>query len=252
MVIRLLQMHRRSHRGRKYPLKSCVRTALISLWDLLKQKNSPAKRGEDMLTNILNVAQQYDLTFHPKHYGKKETLAKCPFCQEDAQPAKRKKYYLSLNTEDNVFKCWFCSESGGVLHFEAKLIGKPYNEVKEKYFGKRIKPLHPAYNLNPFQLDQIGWKTYKRDNFKAFQIKREAVIRDWSIYEHDELARYFAMFMCIAHLENQDKRRFELVSWFIKKCWDLPIPDMYFSIQDEFLKEDSERKPCARNGTDIA
>lgn len=205
-----------------------------------------------MLPNILDVAQEYELTFHPKHFGKKETLAKCPFCKEDSKPDKRKKFYLSLNTEDQVYKCWFCRESGGVLHFEAKLSGKSFNKVKEKHFGKSKKPLHPAFRLDPYQLDQIGWRDYKRKNFKEFQQKREEVIQDWKQYARDELAKNFALFMCIAHLENQEKRKLGLLTWFIQRCWDSLIPNMYESIQDEFLKPENARKSWARKGTNMA
>lgn len=202
-----------------------------------------------LLPGILDVAQQYDLTFRAKSYGKKETLCKCPFCHEDAN--KPKKHYLSLNTDDNVYKCWYCKESGGVLDFEAKLSGKPYNAVKEQYFGQAKQTLHPAYKLNPYQLKRIGWQDYKRKSFNGFLQKREEVIKDWKQYVHDELMTHYALFLCIAHLENQDERRQELMTWFIRKCWDSPIPAMYDQIQDEFLKRHEDLADWAVEGTEL-
>jgi len=205
-----------------------------------------------MLPNILDIAQEHSLTFHPKHFGKKETLAKCPFCKEDSKPHKRKDYYLSLNTKDQVYKCWYCLASGGVLQFESKLSGKSFHEVKEKHFGKEKKPLHPAFRLDPYQLDEIGWREYKRENFKGFQQQRHTVIRDWKQYVHDELAKNFALFICLAHLEKQAKPQPERLRWFIQKCWDSLIPNMYEKIQEEFMKSRRERKSWAKKGTEIA
>lgn len=52
-----------------------------------------------MLPSIIKIADHYGLENDPKTYGRKESLFKCPFCQSN-------KYHLSLNTQDNVFKCW--------------------------------------------------------------------------------------------------------------------------------------------------
>lgn len=99
-----------------------------------------------MLPNILDVAAEHGLTFQPRSYGKKQTLAKCPFCLEDDQPRKRKKYYLSLNTHEQVFKCWYCGESGGVFRFMALLEGVSENEVIDRYRKKSGSTYqrHPA------------------------------------------------------------------------------------------------------------
>lgn len=58
---------------------------------------------------------------------------KCPFCREDAKLGKEKKFYLSLNTVDQVFKCWFCKESGGVFRLIALLEGAPEGKVIEQF-----------------------------------------------------------------------------------------------------------------------
>ncbi|OZU89047.1 hypothetical protein CIL03_08500 [Virgibacillus indicus] len=202
-----------------------------------------------MLPNILDVALAYDLQFNPKTYGKKESLAKCPFCKEDSN--KRKKFYLSLNIDYQLYKCWYCAESGGVLDFEAKLSGRSFTEVKQKYFGKCQTPIHPAFGLDPYQLEKIGWKEYKRKSFKEFQEKKDEVFQDWENYVKKELVRNYALFMCIAHLENQLERRKELLIWFIKRCWDSTVPNMYEMIQDEFLKPEYARKEWAIEGMEI-
>lgn len=205
-----------------------------------------------MLPNILDVAQEYNITFNSNTYGKKETLAKCPFCKEDTKPEKRKTYYLSLNTIDQVYKCWFCGEAGGVLQFEAKLSNLSFIEVREKYFGTKKKDLHPAFKLTPDQLNEIGWLSLKQKDFKGFQKRREEVLRDWKSYVYHELAKHFALFMCIAHLENQEDKRKESHVWFIRKCRKHPIPKMYELIQNEYLKPEHQRQKWAKRGTDIA
>ena len=43
-----------------------------------------------MLPNILDITNEQGLTFQPRSLGKKQTLAKCPFCHDDGQPRKRK------------------------------------------------------------------------------------------------------------------------------------------------------------------
>lgn len=202
-----------------------------------------------LLPSILDVAQKYHIEFHTKSFGKKETLAKCPFCREDAN--KPKKHYLSLNTDRNIYKCWYCKQSGGVLDFEARLSGKSFNMVKQQYFGKRRRSLHPAFQLDPYQLDEIGWKEFKRTSLKGFQEKREEILQDWKAYVHDEMAYYYAIFMCIAHLDNQKQRQEELLEGFIQTCWDSSIPNMYGQILDEFLKRYEEQEEWAIEGINI-
>ena len=45
-----------------------------------------------MLPEILKVAEEYGLTFNHRTHGKKETLYKCIFCEEDSKPGKGHKY----------------------------------------------------------------------------------------------------------------------------------------------------------------
>lgn len=156
-----------------------------------------------MLPSILKVAERYSVTLDKKTMGNKESRAKCPFCLEDAN--RHNKYFLSLNIESNVFKCWFCKKSGGVLKFESLLSGKSFQEVKESYFGKRKGNSHPAYNLSPEQLDKIGWRERKRMDFKSFNEERDEIMKEWQVYKFEQLTIYYALFILMAN--HSDKKR---------------------------------------------
>ncbi|MDQ0338154.1 hypothetical protein J2S00_000938 [Caldalkalibacillus uzonensis] len=112
-----------------------------------------------MLPEILPNAEQHGLIINERTREKREVLAKCPFCEEDSKPGKEKKFYLSLNTQDQVFKCWFCGEAGGVFRFISLLENIPESEVIERYRGKKgkYKP-HPAERLTLSQLRLLGYK----------------------------------------------------------------------------------------------
>lgn len=200
-----------------------------------------------MLPSILNVAENYNLESDPKSYGKKESLFKCPFCKEDSN--KEKKFYLSLNTEKNVFKCWYCKESGGVLHFEALLSGLPFEEVREKYFGKRKKNLHPAYRLSPDQLRKIGWQQKKRDNFQFFVNKKDEVLKDWVLYVYEELTTYYALFTLIAYFPIKEQRK-ELYKWFVQLCSESKVDDLNQRIVRQWNSDN--KKQWAEKGLYLA
>ncbi|WP_035723194.1 hypothetical protein [Gracilibacillus boraciitolerans] len=63
-----------------------------------------------LLPNIVEVADSHGLDCNFKTRGKKEVMFKCPFCHADSN---KNRFYLSLNEDKNVFKCWHCKESGG-------------------------------------------------------------------------------------------------------------------------------------------
>lgn len=199
-----------------------------------------------MLPSILEVAERFGLESDPKTYGKKESLFKCPFCREDAN--KPKKYYLSLNTEENVFKCWYCLESGGVLHFEALLSNQPYEEVRKKYLGE-TRNVHPALKLSPSQLRKIGWLEVKRKNFEKFQKSKDQVIRDWKIYEYEELVKHYALFVLIANfpLENERRKHYE---WFVGICNKTVINNLNKKIVQQW--NSSEKTQWAIEGEKVA
>lgn len=202
-----------------------------------------------MLPSILEVAERFGLESDPKTYGKKESLFKCPFCREDAN--KPKKYYLSLNTEENVFKCWYCLESGGVLYFEALLSNQPYEEVRKKYLGER-RNVHPALKLSPSQLRKIGWLEVKRKNFEQFQKSKDQVIRDWKIYEYEELVKHYALFVLIANypLESERKKHYQ---WFVGTCQRSVVDDLNKKIVQQWNQwNSSEKTQWAIEGEKIA
>ncbi|MFS0688986.1 hypothetical protein AB1K89_07070 [Sporosarcina sp. 179-K 8C2 HS] len=204
-----------------------------------------------MLPEILKIAEGYGVTFNQRTYGKKETLCKCVFCEEDSKPGKGHKFYLSLNTQDQLYKCWFCGTSGGVLDFETKLSGLPFDDIRKKYFGTRMKKLHPAERLNARQLRTIGWAEYKRKNRAEFKKNRESVLRDWKRYEHEQLVKHYAMFIVVAHIENQEERQDELLQFVMKSCRETQIHLLFNRILAEYAKEDAERTSWAIEGTEI-
>ena len=201
-----------------------------------------------MLPPILEVAEKLNIQFDERTLEKEEVRAKCPFCKEDSN--KEKKFYLSLNTEKNVFKCWYCSKSGGVLHFESLVSGKPFSEVREKYFGnQKSQNTHPAYNLSPQQLKEIGWYGVKRNDFKSFLKNKENIFKDWEIYKYEELAKYYAVFILIAHYPKPNERR-ELYSQFIELTALSKVDNLRSLIEVEY--KNGEKKRWARRGKDIA
>lgn len=147
-----------------------------------------------MLPDILEMAQRHGLKMDPKTVGKKEVLCKCPFCGQDDGPGREKKFHLSLNTEDEVFKCWLCQESGGVYRFIALLEGMPESEVIERYRkkgGKGYKP-HPAERLTTHQLRLLGYQ--KRPNWvgmrkrdKAYYKRaRHLIFQEWKAFKAEQ------------------------------------------------------------------
>lgn len=202
-----------------------------------------------MLPSIMHVAERFHLESDPNTYGKKESRFKCPFCEQDSLPENQDKYYLSLNIEDNLFKCWFCDKSGGVLQFESLLSQKPYEEIREKYFGKRKRDLHPAYRLSPDQLKQIGWQSKKRDDFKGFSKQKEQVIEDWKEYKLEELARYYALFNLITHFPIKEKRK-KHYEWFKKICQNSKVNNLSKKIIQQW--NSPKKEDWANEGQEIA
>lgn len=138
-----------------------------------------------------------------------------------------------------------------MLDFETKLSGIPYADIRIKYFGVREKPLHPAERLNARQLRTIGWAEYKRKNRAAFKKNREAVLRDWNRYEHEELVKHFAMFIVIAHIENQAERQNELLRYVMQSCQETQIYLMFNRVLAEYVKYDMHRADWAIEGAEI-
>lgn len=140
-----------------------------------------------MLPSILETAKQHGLEMNARCISRsaKEVRFKCPFCEADAN--KKDKYYLSLNTADNLFKCWACGESGGVLKFIALLDQTSIELVKRKLWGDNKsphKPLHPAEKLTPAQLKALGfngcnWGKLKQKELEYFKRTLNYVWQEW-------------------------------------------------------------------------
>lgn len=148
-----------------------------------------------ILPNIVDVAFDHNLTVNSKTIGKKEVQFKCPFCLEDSQPSKIKRYYLSLNENKNIFKCWFCGAKGGVIKFISLLDGSPESEIVEnlrKENGFNYQK-HPAEKLSTTQLKMIGYPNINWINNREFDVElykafREHVYQKWLSFVEDQKA----------------------------------------------------------------
>jgi hypothetical protein len=132
----------------------------------------------------------------------KDTRYKCPFCKADQ--GKRDKYYLSLNTKDEVFKCWVCGESGGVLKFMALLQNTSIEEVKRQLRGpsNTERKLHPAEKLTPAQLKDMGmigpsWYQLRQRDYSYY---RRVLDWTWEVWQEHvvEQKRDAYIFFCLA------------------------------------------------------
>ncbi len=141
-----------------------------------------------MIPEILEIAKQHKL--HIRSLIGKEVHAKCPFCQEDSKPGKKKRYYLSLNTQDQVYKCWFCGESGGVIRFISLLEGASEEEVAKRYRKRKI--IHPAEKLTRSQRNMMrevfgyavdpDWKRMKERNRAYYLRTLDLLWEDWKSF----------------------------------------------------------------------
>lgn len=149
------------------------------------------------LPNILDIAAEHNLILSPRSLNKKEISCKCPFCKEDSRAGKESRFYLSLNTEDQVFKCWFCGESGGVFRFIALLTNQHETEViqrwKNQHQGKvKYKP-HPVERLTLTQLRLIGydkkpnWYEMRKRDSDYYKRTRNIIWQEWKGFLHKEL-----------------------------------------------------------------
>lgn len=162
-----------------------------------------------MLPDILTVADQYKLTLNERTRNSEEALCKCPFCFEDAKPNKKRRYYLSLNTKDQVFKCWFCGESGGILRFISLLEGVTEDEVRSRYRKRKIN--HRAERLTRKQLGYISHNA--KTDFAAMKVRDRAyyfrtmdwIWSDWKSFLEDQIQEaYFLLIVGIAFGKYQE------------------------------------------------
>lgn len=197
-----------------------------------------------MLPSILSVAETYGLEVDTRTHNKKEVRFMCPFCE-----SRSSKYHLSLNKEENVFKCWKCGESGGVLKFEALLSNKSYDEVRQKYFGKRERKVHPAYKLTPRQLREIGWGDMKREDFQNFTENKDKVYSHWKKHVYNELVKHYALLTLIAYYPKKEHRNY-LFAWFKEICTESVVQNIANTVLTEWNSDTKKR--WALEGIELA
>jgi len=167
-----------------------------------------------MLPSVLEVARQHGLQMnaHCSSHREKEVRFKCPFCEADAE--KNGKYYLSLNTSKNLFKCWACGEAGGALKFIALLENKSVEEVKRDLWGSKRspqKPLHPAEKLRPDQLRAMGfvgfnWGKLKQGDQAYYQRTLNLVWQEW--LAHVAILKKLAYVVLLTMRESGEIKRY--------------------------------------------
>lgn len=161
-----------------------------------------------MLPSILDVADDQGLECVERTRSKKEVYYRCPFCHHHNPK-------LSLNPAKNVFKCWHCGESGGVLEFEAKLTGKTFTEVKQQYFPYKSKS-----SPNAKQRQKLGHTSIPKDTYKKQITKLKT---EWETYQFFMCRKYFA-YLSVILLIDDDVRRNELVAWWYEEVRRTEIP----------------------------
>ncbi|WP_019156933.1 hypothetical protein [Robertmurraya massiliosenegalensis] len=197
-----------------------------------------------MLPSIIDVARENQLTFNERSLNKKEVMCKCPFCLADANNPK--KFYLSLNPDKNVFKCWYCKEYGGVLQFESLVTGNSYEEVRLKYFGDIKKKYHPAELLSPKQLKAINWDEIKRKHNDEYKRSLENVFADWKAHVHSQRILAFAKLLI-----GIESKKYQLICENIKKqALDSQVPNLLEDVLEMYSS--SEWKSWALEAREIA
>ncbi|WP_126429971.1 hypothetical protein [Brevibacillus marinus] len=152
-----------------------------------------------MLPSIIEIANQHNLILKPQRGGSKEVLGKCPFCRADE--GKRGKYYLSLNVKDQVFRCWYCGEKGGVFRFESLLTGIPESEITDKYRISSRKSIHPALKLSTRQLQLIGfsekpnWVQMRTQDKGYYERTRDWIWTEWCAFVQEEKEKAFVILL---------------------------------------------------------
>jgi hypothetical protein len=160
-----------------------------------------------MLPKIVEVAERHGLEINSRSRGRTEVLCKCPFCQEDSKPGKNRKYYLRLNSQAQVFKCFFCNEGGGVLRFISLLDGTPESELANRYRKRKI--IHPAERLTRSQRKWLAqrfgyyrepnWENMKNRDRAYYLRTLDIVWEDWqNLLQLEKQEMYFLLLIGIA------------------------------------------------------
>lgn len=158
-----------------------------------------------MLPSIVEIAEDYGLRFDASSRNREEVRCKCPFCHEDDKPNKERRYYLSLNSKDQVFRCWFCGEKGGVFRFISLLKGISEEEVRKHY--RKRKVVHPAERLSSHQRTLLrqwlggkepDWRAMRERDYAYYKRSLDLIWQDWNEFIAYELQQaYFFLLLGI-------------------------------------------------------
>lgn len=206
-----------------------------------------------MLPDILDIADQNGLIIKPFSQSREEVLCKCPFCHEDSKPGKKRRYYLSLNTKDQVFKCWFCGESGGVFRFISLLEGVPEEQVRQRYRKRKI--VHPAERLSRNQRKLLrqhtggkepNWKLMRERDFAYYMRSMDLLWEQWN--EFLETERQGAYLWLIIGIKNFKYQKYIERIRQREKEIEAPLLDDVLQIYSCSVRpkwtEDAERFVC--------
>lgn len=213
-----------------------------------------------MLPSVVEIAKEQGLIFNPSARSRwgVEVTCKCPFCEEDTKPGKQRRYYLSLNSKDQVFKCWFCKESGGVFRFISLLEGVPEEEVRKRYRKRKI--LHPAEQLsrnqrrlaqewNGIATDPDWRKMRERDS--AYYVRTlEHLWVEWYAFLYQEYKdAYYNLLMGIRfkryseYVEKIKKREAEIEAPLLKpicEVYSMPLRPTWATEVEDFINRHSQ------------
>lgn len=179
------------------------------------------------LPSIVEVAEKHGLTVDSKTLNHKEVRAVCPFCDNTH------KHHLSLNQKDNVYKCWCCQASGGVLKFEANLTGKSFAEVKEQYFQpSKANVRHPVQQLSMEQLDVIGYGDVKRMSYKTFMHMKEGIYHKWNVHVFKTRQRAFAR-LVVGMETDEYETAIRLID---RQAQNMQVPTLVQDVLSEYSK----------------
>lgn len=151
-----------------------------------------------ILPNIVEVAQEYQITLDTRTLGKHEILGKCPFC-DNGHHKKTRRHYLSLNEDRNVFRCWYCNEKGGVIRFLSLLSGEAEGAILERIRNENKQSnykKHAAEKLTTGQLKLIGygrinWVANREFDYELYVAYRERVWEDWRYFVDNQVKQAY-------------------------------------------------------------
>lgn len=164
-----------------------------------------------MLPDIVSIAEKHGLSINPYSRSREEVTCKCPFCHEDSKPGKKRRYYLSLNSKDQVFKCWYCKESGGVFRFISLLEDVTEDQVRQRY--RKRKVIHPAERLSQSQRrclrqstggKEPNWSKMRERDFAYYKRSLDLLWQQWNEFlEREQQEAYSWLIIGIQSFKYQ-------------------------------------------------